>query len=700
MISSGPFPEKFAFLNDLRKDVSSLYQGAPWLKSPYDSSTWSCQLDDEAFKIDFRVELEDSSLLTAPKNRTLLNTLKSWLCIQGHPPSNGYVLNAPITTRRKITAVLQIIDYLLLNSKKFGLARFGLEALTADDIKDLLHKIATGSRIEFCIYEWRQRLRDFLTAGIRSLTDEEIRLHLDKHPRISEIRNDTQDTLGFESEQLVLARIYLWRNHFYTLSNDNSDYRFNPNVGLLVDEIYPNVLCRCNPRSPEELCFGWRANFELERISVPVKNWQGDLRSRSSTATYVAAVRSLGLLTPTALPVPHWALAPTADRVFIENLPKRKVGRYRTLPYEVVSKSLRDSIEFILKYGKDLVESFLRLAKAATQEGLKHLGVFCSRNDIANYLTDTVRNMGVRYWCLRSLVADQTHLNINSIALPQDLQPSVFFCRFRANEGLFELLEVLYGAVQICVGTVMARRQGELNDLDAKDALDVSRSHLIFHNRKTGAYGRRVRTARPIPKIASDAIGLIQELQQGLIELGIIEKLGKLFAMPHCAYLDLNEEAGPYRYLNRFCDYFEMQLDHLGHRYYLRQHQLRRNFAMMFFWGASFGGVETLQWFLGHSDPEQLYNYITEEMPGSALVSAKAAHAANMILRESPEVSALGDLIEQHFGTRSFSVLDYEELEDYLTELLTEERVTIEPQFFTVGRSKQYRILVVVKEQQ
>lgn len=150
--------------------------------------------------------------------------------------------------------------------------------------------------------------------------------------------------------------------------------------------------------------------------------------------------------------------------------------------------------------------------------------------------------------------------------------------------------------------------------------------------------------------------------------------------------------------MDRFCDYFETPLNKNGERYYVRQHQLRRFFAMLFFWGRSFGGIDTLCWFFGHTDAEHIYHYITEATPGSVLIAVKAQFTTERVQAHDSETQALADLLEEHFGTRQFSVLDTEELEEYIEDLLVEGIVEIEPQFFKTTDGTSYKILIHVRE--
>ena len=700
MNSPAKFTGKFSFLNAIADEGYHQYQSATWLLSGFEESVWNCQFEKLKITLDFRIQLEDGSLLTAGKNEILLRTLKSWLCVQTHPSMNGSRPSAPITDYHKVLRALYCCDYLLFRSKRFSLAKFGLTTLTSDDIKNMLWDLASSPTIANSVYQWERTVSDYLKKSITKLTDREIKDCIAQCPEIETIDPQVERGLQLEDKELVHARVYLWTRGFYNKFATRSEYRHTVNNRLLAKELYANTLWGQKSRpNHEELSFHRQSVYVREFERVPVKSWGEDSITDRTLLSYLPTIRSLGMLTSIQLPIPLTALEATTDRSFLESLPTCGTGRFRTLPYNVVSKSLRNAIEFALKYGDELVTSYVNLAIACKSAGITSLHYFNSRFDVSKFMTPKIKELGVRHWSLHNQFIAVENGNTSKAPDARPL-PSKFFSRFRANEGLFELLEVLYGAIQACVGTLMARRQGELDDLDAATALDVSESYMIFRNRKTGAIGRRKQIARPIPYIGAELIKIITRLQDQLIELGFIDGYGKLFATPNGANLGLTKNVRPDRYFDRFCDYFELDRNKLDQRYYLRQHQLRRNFAMVFFWGASFGGLETLQWFLGHADPEHIYHYITESMPGSVLTSIKAGYAADLLRTESKEVTALRDLVERHFGTRNFSVLEYEELQNYVEELILDNAVTVKPYFFKVGHRKQYRILISVKESQ
>jgi hypothetical protein len=243
----------------------------------------------------------------------------------------------------------------------------------------------------------------------------------------------------------------------------------------------------------------------------------------------------------------------------------------------------------------------------------------------------------------------------------------------------------------------MARRVGELYDLTAGECLDTSETRLVFKNRKSGFGGMRQAEGRPIPPIGVRLIKLLDRLQTGLLQIGAIDEKTKLYACPSAVGSNpLSSSDSTYRScVDLFCDWAETSLDPDGRRYYLRQHQLRRFFAMLFFWGGGFGGMDTLRWFLAHSDVQHLWRYITESTPGVTLRSVAAEWGVYQVKHATEEAKFLADELAEHFGTREFSVLDEEALILHLEDLMEEGRLTIEPQFLDNGR--RYRIAVLLK---
>lgn len=242
----------------------------------------------------------------------------------------------------------------------------------------------------------------------------------------------------------------------------------------------------------------------------------------------------------------------------------------------------------------------------------------------------------------------------------------------------------------------MARRQDELVNLDSEAALDEGGQNLIFGNAKSTSLlgGLREEEARPIIAIAAKAIHRLQRLHRALRRLGYLTGPSKLLQYPSRNEPHVLVTASPKAHdgcIDSFCDYIKTPLKD-GKRYYIRQHQLRRFFCMIFFWHRSFAGLDTLRWFLGHHDIAQVYRYITETTPGAVLRGVKAQHT----IENLSSYTNLREYLAARFGIDDFTLLDTHKLEAYVEILLEEGAVSIEPLFFTNSSAQDYKILVKV----
>ncbi|MNP34759.1 hypothetical protein D3C76_1280650 [compost metagenome] len=170
-----------------------------------------------------------------------------------------------------------------------------------------------------------------------------------------------------------------------------------------------------------------------------------------------------------------------------------------------------------------------------------------------------------------------------------------------------------------------------------------------------------------------------------------------LFALPSFKGSVQLTDSGAYTYnrnLDLMCDYFETPLNAKGERYYFRQHQMRRFFAMLFFYCGSFAKLDTLQWMLGHTDPKHVYRYITESTDGAVLASAKAQTVAEQLHHGDIEnYVELTQLLKHRYGTEKLTLISAHDLEDQIRELMDEGWVEIEPEYFNDHRGKQFKLV-------
>lgn len=270
--------------------------------------------------------------------------------------------------------------------------------------------------------------------------------------------------------------------------------------------------------------------------------------------------------------------------------------------------------------------------------------------------------------------------------------PENYFSRIRNHESDHHLLRIYYGAVQFVIGALMARRQSELQNLKAFECLDETNTFLLFNRAKStkGLHGFRDIYKLPVDELV---VSMIKNLQK--IHIACNHN-GFLFNVPNPSTHKIPATNDRDQYNNRldmFFDYIEAPVID-NKRLYIRQHQLRRFFAMSFFWGSGYGSLDTLRWFLGHTDVKHVYNYITESVSGSVLNNVKSQYIAENI----HEYDSLFELIKSKYHTENISLLDANTLTEYINEMLDQNIIEIEPDFLIDDSNNQYKIIVKIKD--
>ncbi|MNZ77994.1 Phage integrase family protein [compost metagenome] len=409
----------------------------------------------------------------------------------------------------------------------------------------------------------------------------------------------------------------------------------------------------------------------------------------SNFAPYRRAIYAFGVLHEINLPAPSVAALMEAAQF----TPKYSTpGRFRTLPTTVVFNAIRNAIEFHLEHGESLTKAFCRIALECKKRKISPSSL--TQDEVRTLVGKKLENLGISKISLASRFANfgQGDISIKG-------EKTEYFKNLRGNSGLLELIAIYTGGIQLTVGALMGRRVSELQELNASNCLDESELWLIFRNAKSTRhlFGHRRREARPIEPIAADMIKTLIRMQMILKRIGYIRDTQTLFSTPNLTGAASLTNCNPHMYnrnLDLFCDYFETPLNNTGERYYIRQHQLRRFFAMLFFYCGSFSKLDTLQWMLGHTDPKHIYHYITESTEGVVLAGAKAHYVAEQLHQGNVEnYQELSDLLMKKYGTNDFNLIDTNDLEDQIQDLMSEGWLEIEPEFFTDHQGQKFKVV-------
>lgn len=697
MSSAVAFPKELLFLNEIVRNRSSVYRSPSWLhRDQFDGNVWRIAIRGGMERqVDFRVPLYNGDLLSDSNHEATLKLIKVWLAAQDQVCPLRGTTAGPRTIAQRIGRVLHLADYFLLHGEEFKLAKHGLAALTQGDIYSLITRLAVAGRVSTSIYDWPRRLSEFLLQKISEVSERERKEIVDEYPEILLFYDDERDSfLTLSPDELVLARVWLMSKGYY-VARRRQDYKYLPDTTALAELALPKCLAGVAAASvPYELGFSTQAIRRREHCSVPVRTSLEDQFSEQRLQSYKFMLKQLPSFREIGLPAPDPSIERAIDdQEFLKSVMLKQLGRFRTLPKEVMFTLLREALEFGESYGDMIVDGYLELAAAFATLGAESSALL-SDSEIATLLPQPLVNLGVKKWCIARTLDAPSSVSTEAVA------PIDYFERLRRNEGLWELLQVLYGATAVATGSLSARRHGELVSLEATGSTDRVREWLAFRNRKSGPLGLREEELRPIPKVVGRMIARLERLQTGLIELGLRSGYTALFASPSARGFTLPSSCrrSLYQSVDHFCDYIDGPKDKSGRRYYYRQHQGRRFFVMLFFWGAANGDMDTLRWFLGHTDIEHLWHYLSEATSGAILRQGMATYSAQQVLAGSPEASELAKLLEKRFGSAKFAVLTEDEFDTYIEDMLKTDSVSVEPEFFMSGASKRVRMLIRVKE--
>jgi len=694
------FPIELAFLQEHFDDSSDFYKHATWLLSPFEDPIWKYNFEFKKgyLSLDWNVYLSDNSSLIDANNSDLLDSLKYWLIASTTPNRGGSLIGIKFQYA-SFNRTISLIDYLIMNDDLFKLSSYGLAALSEDDLKAILTKIASTSSASESLFNWSSELVNF-TQNLLTVTDKsKIRNAVNTTNGIAVVTaadEDESQFWGINPADIPNLRAALQVNGLIAY---NRRVGYAPNSILISKKIYINTLRTKLIDKPAFLLFCFFPSTEVyqrEYEAVDVRTGIGKSVSPIVFVEYVKALYKLGTLHELNIGAPS-----IEDILSIKNfrVELKKMGRFRTLPAQIVFNAVKHAVEFHIDHGREVLNGFLRVALVTKKKNCRTCDL--TYEDFRKAIGPRLRALGVTELGM-SKSGKAATVPIEKIGISK----AEYFASLRANRRLIPLVHVYFGAVQLVVGALTARRAGELNDLEIGMALDNSGAWIVFQNRKStkGLMGLRSTEARPIEPVGTEMLKEIERFQKILNRIGFGEKVSSLFCAPSLlpeSHRILASRFSFNKNLDEFCDYFETPINTDGRRYYIRQHQLRRFFALLFFYSNSFGGLETLQWMLGHTDLHHVWHYITESIGGDVLRGAKSQFVAESLHRDGAEsFKDLALLLKQRYGTDDFTLIDTEELEHYVLELLEEGDIDIEPEFFTDGEGEKLKVIVKIHERE
>ncbi|MCG9692603.1 integrase [Vibrio sp. Isolate22] len=733
-----------------------------WLESSFTATKWLIKLNKTSKAIHWdSVYLDDGKNLTDTKHRKLLNSFKYWITAIDNPLENGGKVVSPAVAYQKINKVVALINAILLHSKELKLAKYHLQNVNDDFWLNILIKLAEHGNFHG-VYDFSNRVKTLLDNASASVSDEDTQRLKEKYPYVN--RHIAQDETLLSLSVRDRACAWLFEQGFY-LKGEFITYEGNGAVlsKLLFDRkmLYHDIKTYNYPE-----LYLKEAKKRSEYRAVENKDASSGTNQKN-ISKYIEAIRLIHTNCEREDAANPSIMSERVNAGSISQLVDlKKVGRTRTLPPKFVFNLIRQCYEFAKEHLPTdkgevtlLDEMLTLLSKARSKSATKNSNTLRPSQGSLAWNEELHRNISSSergYWleteainCLSSEYLKKGIKQVQGFADSAENRHK----RIRANKSLFELFSVLQGAIQVLVGAIMARRQDELIKLKPHGNLSPNVSpfseegekteyNLIFKVKKTGSKGVNATIERPIPLSIARFIWHLEQFNIKANELNLSKGKLSLFNNLHSrqCHLSPTSHITYNAHLDALCDYVETDLVQYDNgeyrRNYVRQHQLRRFFAMAFFWSKGFDGMDALRWMLGHSDMEHLYNYISESETGAVLYGAKASVIVRGVVDSTSELAKLEGIeevrkiiAERMTGDSSTPITietvreaaeDYDD-EYYLTiphisrlqkeqdieteviQLLEEGRITLEPEFFTIedadgGTTQTFNLILKIKD--
>ncbi|WP_347365993.1 integrase [Vibrio vulnificus] len=732
-----------------------------WLESSFPADKWVLTFGKKPKTVHWdTVYLDDGKKLTDTKHQKLLNSFKYWITAADNPLENGGKIISRNTAHQKVNRVIALINTILLYSKELKLAKYHLLNVNDDFWLNILLKYAEYGNF-LGVYEVDKRTKELLNNASKGVSDANVQVIKEKYPYIS--RGIDQDEIFLSPGERERACTWLFEQGYYQgeaiiytgLSSVLGELLFDGKM-LYHGINLPNYaeLHLKEPKRKSE----YRAVDNIDSSSGT---------NQKSISSLIEAIRLIHtnlwqeeVASPSIL----------SDRVSAGSISRlvslKNAGRTRTLPPKFVFNLIRQCFEFAKEHLPTeegavtlLDETLILLSKARSKSTVRHSNKLRPSYKASVWNEELHRDMNGTergYWlqteAINSLSNEYLRKGIKQVkSFAEGVENR--HEKIRANESLFDLFSVLQGAIQVLVGAIMARRQDELIKLKSHGNLSPNINpfsekgvkaeySLIFKVKKTGSKGVNATIERPIPLSIAKFIWQLEQFNINVSELNLSKGKLSLFNTldSRCCQLNPIISKTYNNHIDELCDYLETDLVEYNNgeyrRNYVRQHQLRRFFAMAFFWSKGFDGMDALRWMLGHSDLEHLYHYISESEKGAVLNGAKASVIVRGVVDTTSELAKLEGIEEVRTlianrltGDRSTpitiepvseAVEDYDD-ESYLTiphisqlqkeqdietevlYLLEEGRIALEPEFFTIedcdGNSTQtFNLILKIKD--
>jgi hypothetical protein len=609
----------------------------PWLLSRWHDPIWVLtgrnSSKELTVNIHWAILLPNGDYLTSPKHKELLETLKRLVALQrfGRNASTSSS-HTQLNTALYLTSIVRWMSLRGLGSSPF--VKLSFSSLTKDDFEDFCQKLPHG----FTGVEMKcDRVAEFL------------RVHTSEQIRPNSILSSVID------RRLIASATNISPNSMANARVEATVRKFEYGHTYPIFQASQNYLRR-EFIGHKQLTFDKKSKMLASETVVNdfLNTWKL-LHDHSSAID--------GLLT-----FDPYESSCVAN--VIKAIPHTPKGRTPSIPMDIGLFYLDASIKWVIIYGDKLTDLWLECE---------------SKWQLIQPISSGRRD----HYAPRIFESLNTSFEINGIKITRYNRNQSSFTNkeIRSNLSLEEAIDCLYAACFIIIATFSARRKEEILNLtiDCIES-DYDGYVLDFLAQKISSSNKLEQLKRPVPDLVLNAVLLLKKIQsKNRDELDVSEAGRLLFARHTGERLVKPSNQHLVLRLDLFADVIQVPTfskpteEHLR-RWYVRPHEIRRFFALTFFWSTPDSKLDSLGWFMGHVSNEQTERYITESMGGDAIPESILNLLVTALDEKIPgkKNSAFEEIILDEFNQAPIETISARNLEAFLTDLIEKKQVSVE----------------------
>ena len=348
--------------------------------------------------------------------------------------------------------------------------------------------------------------------------------------------------------------------------------------------------------------------------------------------------------------------SPTSLALFYGAIPN---GRTPTIPVDIAFHYLDNAIKWVVNYGTALVQYKNTLDKQLAE-------IMDGRTARRDYYVP-------KAFKLVPIPKELKELNFKRYNRHKSGTTNN---RKREELSVDDAIDCLVACCFILIGTFAGRRRMEILFLHNESVVPGPDGwDIVFGARKTSATHKLSTLARPIPDLVFDCSQILSSLYPTARDNCPDEVLKKRLFVRNNSSNSISELNQEYliRILDLFSDIIAVPINKSGLRWYLRPHELRRFFAMAYYWHRQYHDLHALSWFMGHLEPEETRRYITEMFGNMELDQEEARFVVNAIrsgINGQNDWDTLQEHVQKRFNTDNVRIIAPSELQIYIEQLI------------------------------